>query len=277
MKIRHIKLRGLNAGGIAHLIAPLAIVVLVGIIGTYMLVASHAATPCSASDISSGTAYYKNLRGECSTSSAPKKTSTASTPTSSCSGDKQRAGCSQIAQQSKARHKDSANGETAKIPLSPTSNEPPTETAQVVSSIPAAPTAKPAGDIIITTYVNDPEIDKKGGKDHRIGSVSIKVERIGGKENCDNKKSQTSKTNSMQEILKKDGTKVFVKGTVHFLGCDTGKYKVTLLGRKGYTPAGSTTKEFNLNNDEIQKVYFVVNKVQAKTVSTDTTQTGSVQ
>lgn len=39
-----LRMKALNAKGIAHFVAPLVIVLLVGVIGTYMLVASHAAT-----------------------------------------------------------------------------------------------------------------------------------------------------------------------------------------------------------------------------------------
>ncbi len=243
MKIKQIKLLNLNANGIAHFLVPLVIIMIVASVGTYMLVASKAA-------VNDG--GYNGADAVCYSSTYPAS---------------QRTSCVKaIAQQerdkrkTKARNADSGTTAIASIPANPSSNDPPTVASRVISRIAAVPAAPPSGNILVVTYVNDPAIDKAGGKDHRLGLVRVKVERIGGSNNCDNRKIQTAKTNAKQELTRKDGTKVLVKGTVNFLGCATGAYKITLLGRTGYTAAGPKVKQITLSNDEHQKVSFVLNK-----------------
>lgn len=243
MKIKQIKLHNLNAEGITHLLIPFVIIMLVASVGTYMLVASKAA-------VNGG--GYNGADAICYSSTYPVS---------------QRASCvagvakmERDRRAAKARNADSGNTAISSIPANPISNDPPTVASPIISKIAAPPAAPPSGNILVVTYVNDPAIERAGGKDHRLGLVRVKVERTGGPNNCDSRKSQTAKTNAKQELTRKDGTKILVKGTVNFLGCDTGNYTITLLGRKGYTAAGPKVKQITLSNDEHQKVSFVLNK-----------------
>lgn len=128
------------------------------------------------------------------------------------------------------------------------------------------------GNVVVVTYVDDPKIDKKGNKDHRLGGVDVKVERVDGDMKCANRKKTAARTNGKSEMKDKDGkvikdskgNPVPFKGTVNYRMCNAGKYKATVIGRDGYTPVGKKTIEFNLKNDEIQTVKFVLKK-NAKT------------
>lgn len=120
------------------------------------------------------------------------------------------------------------------------------------------------GNIAIITYVDDPQVDKKGNRDHRLGLVNVKVDRLDGDQKCTNRKSKNAKTNAKREQKNSEGKDVFVKGTVNYRMCNAGKYKVTMEGRAGYTALGKTTSEFTLKNNEVQTVKFVLKK-NAKT------------
>lgn len=112
------------------------------------------------------------------------------------------------------------------------------------------------GNIQIITYVDKERIDKKGNRDARIGNVTVKIERIDGEDpDCSNRNKKSGKTNGMRLTPK---SKKFVKGTINWRGCATGKYKATLVGREGYDNVGQTEKEFYLSDDETQIVKFVV-------------------
>ncbi len=136
----------------------------------------------------------------------------------------------------------------------------------------------------MTTYVDDPKIDKKGGKDHRIGGFKVKVENLStsGPNNCDNTKRIKGVETPFGTTNKKVKTKVkgqkdpvLVHGTVHFLNCDAGKYKVTILTpltRGNYELETPSVRTFTLNDNETEVPFFVVKKKTAKGASGSTTQ-----
>lgn len=117
------------------------------------------------------------------------------------------------------------------------------------TDLPAAPTEKPEGNIVILTRVLE------DNKKKRIGSVKVKIEREGDNAKCDNKKKLSGKTNSRAVT---NGAKT--KGSIHFIGCATGAYTVSVEGRKGYRIVGADTKKINLTEEETQVVKFTLEK-----------------
>lgn len=122
------------------------------------------------------------------------------------------------------------------------------------------PVVNPDGDIRVVTYLDDPNI--KGDENKRLGGVAIKITKDGNKPSCATHKSGKGKTNSKGYINRKaDNKKILVKGTVNFIGCDTGSYKVVMEGRKGYKIKGtSITETVNVEDDKTTEVKFVLQK-----------------
>lgn len=166
------------------------------------------------------------------------------------------------------------NGGTANAEPSAGDVGPPVVLAQPIDSVLIAPTPEPKGNIIITTCLKADSKQERCDKDHRLGKVRVKVERVDGAENCDNRTHKVGLTNQ-QTSIKRNGKDVTVKGTIHYIGCDTGKYRVSVVdaslkdsrvGRKGYRlVAGShNPKEFTLSDNENQHIFFVLEKGTVK-------------
>ena len=243
MKKFNIKFSPLDSRGISHFFIPLALIVLVAIGGTYTLVASHAATCDKSVFFPQGKPVCDKFSQNPPATTTPKSTVSTSTA-------------------KPVSHAPFIPVSTVTAPVGLPASTEPTSVAGS-SQTHYKPKPKPSGDIVIVTYVDDPAIDKTGGKDHRLGGVSIKVDNQSGPNNCDNRKNAEGTTNKTGHFTPKDSkTPVLVKGTMHYLNCDTGKYKVTLVGRKGYTAVSPSVREFTLNNNETQRVFFVMKKTQ---------------
>lgn len=279
-------IKPLNSRGISHLLVPLLVVVTVAVGGTYMLVASHADPPCSKRAQTSG-ACKKSAFTQLTGAQAPG----AKLPSQSCNGTyvpstgkcvaanavpacasnyvpshgtcvAQSSGSSSSSSSSSSPSSSSSAGASGSVSATAPSNG---GSSSVSGGSAASYKARPdpTGDIVVTTYLNDPSVDAKGGKDTRLGGVKVKVERVGGANSCDNRKSDTGTTFSSHYVKHKDGTKVLNRGNIHYLNCNTGKYKATLIGRKGYTAHSPSTREFTLSNNETQLVWFSLDKASS--------------
>lgn len=127
----------------------------------------------------------------------------------------------------------------------------------------AIPKSQPEGDVQIVTYLDNPKT--KDATDRRIGGIKVTLKKINGSSNCATHKSGTGKTNGVAKS--KDGN--LVKGTINFIGCDTGEYTVTFGGRTGYKlrDGSKETKTITIEDDKTTEVKFVVVKA-SRTVST---------
>lgn len=126
---------------------------------------------------------------------------------------------------------------------------------------PLPPPPPPVGNINVITYLNDPA--QPGLKNARIGKVKVKVQREVGVNSCRNRRNNPNATTIAQGYIKrKSGKQVFVRGTVHFVACNTGNYQVTYVGRKGYQLAKGMdkTRTITLNDDETVTVTFILTK-----------------
>lgn len=134
------------------------------------------------------------------------------------------------------------------------------DTASANNVAAAVPTANPEGNVVVVTYVDTPQGGAANGRDQRLGNVTVRVERVGGRNQCDNRKDNpAAKTNAVKTI-QDNGKAVLVHGTAHFLGCSAGQYRVTLVGRKNYAPVSSQVKTFTLADDQTEVVPFVLKK-----------------
>lgn len=115
------------------------------------------------------------------------------------------------------------------------------------------------GNVLVITYLDQERVDSKGNRDKRLGLVNVKVEKVDGSAKCSNRKGTTAKTNGVRTI-KKDGEDILVKGTANWRNCNEGKYKVTAVGRDGYTVKGDTTKEVTVTDDNTEVIKFVLTK-----------------
>lgn len=272
-------MKKLNAQGVSHILIPLLVIVVFAVGGTFMLVSSYAGTGTVVNDSSQGKLVGGDPSQGTLTTTAPgkkkpkppaKPKSAPATPRVS-QGDPTGGGTgSQTGGDGEPAATDQASTGTVKV-TQPTS-----------SKASFTPKPKPSGDIIAVTYVNDPEIDKKGDKDHRIGGFKVKIERQGGPNNCDNTKKVFGTTNKTKKLTPKgEKTPVLVHGTVHFLNCDAGEYKATLMKpyRSGYKVISPTVRTFTLDNNATEVPFFVVekkSKTKASTTPSAASGTGGV-
>lgn len=260
-------MKKLNAQGVSHILIPLLVIVVFAVGGTFMLVSSYAGTGTVVNDSSQGKLVGGDPSQGTLTTTAPgkKKEKPPVKPRSApaapvvAQGDPGGGNTgSQVAGNGGPAANDQSTSGTVRI------TQPKSSKASFKTK------SKPSGDIIVVTYVNDPEIDKKGDKDHRIGGFKVKVERQGGKNFCDNTKKNFGTTNKTKMHTPKGEKPVLVHGTVHFLNCDAGKYKVTVTKvRSGYKMISPTVREFTLNDNETEVPFFVAEK-KAKANSTNT-------
>lgn len=263
-------MKKLNTQGVSHIVVPLLVIVVVAIGGTFMLVSSYANRTPNVTDNS-------DSRTPTVTDTADGRTPTTGKPKTNTKPKSTEAG-KRISSDRPDRTDRKDTGAQTGGDGGPAATEQ-ASTGTVKISQPTSskasftPKSKPSGDIIAVTYVNDPEIDKKGDKDHRIGGFKIKIERVGGANNCDNTKKIFGTTNKTKKLTPKgEKTPVLVHGTVHFLNCDAGKYKATLMKpyRGGtYKVISPTVREFTLNDNETEVPFFVVEK-KTKASSTNT-------
>lgn len=265
------KLKKLDARGISHLMIPLAIMVLVGLVGTYLIVGSHAAS-CTYN-------AHKESTWGCP---LPKQSATNSAgQTDGANGYKQKAikkapacsgkhlpdgGCLATLPKAKVQattQADQGNNADSTVPTSnPAGNYDPAPS----SSARSYPTAKvkkpdPRGDIVIVSYVNDATDPKADNQ--RIGRVAVKLSREGGAADCSTHRSGKGSTSEQKYFTRKDGTKILKHGVISFLNCRAGKYTVTTTGRSGYTVLSNKTKTFTLSANENELVKFVIQKKEA--------------
>lgn len=141
-----------------------------------------------------------------------------------------------------------------------------------VAATPQSPPPPQTGNITVITYVNNPK--KEGFNNARLSNVKVSVKKINGSNNCQNRKNKAESSSNTSRYLKdkngnyvktKDGKRVIVFGSTHYLECNAGDYEVTLIGRKGYSPVkGTETKKvIHLQDDETQTVTFSMNKDKA--------------
>lgn len=116
---------------------------------------------------------------------------------------------------------------------------------------------KENGNIVVITYADRERQEADGTFNGRIGNVKVKVKRTSGENDCSNRKKSEGKTNNVR--YKKDG-KTLIKGTINYRTCNTGKYKVELVGKDGYTAVGKTSEECKIEDDQTCVVKFVLKK-----------------
>ena len=248
--MRFMKPKSLNSRGIAHYVVPLVVVVLTGLVGTYLLVASHANSGLGCSGVNSikGTCSYGNI---CKPGYAPGGYG----------------GCTKLLKSypkapAKTTTADQGGGASASVPVStPASSS--TDSAPVAAPInyPIVKHTGARGDIIVVSYVHVP-----GQQDNqRIGGLAVKVSRNGGGSDCKTHKNGKGSTSQQQYLKRKGRPDVLTHGTIHFLNCKAGEYTVTTTGRKGYSVVSSTSKSFTLNDNENQRVPFVIQKITTAT------------
>lgn len=123
---------------------------------------------------------------------------------------------------------------------------------------------KTDGDIVVLTYLDDPSKPKR--LDQRIGNVKVKIDKVKGSPSCDNRPKTsdlTAATNAKKFQQSKDSDdKLFVHGTVNFKGCNSGKYKITIVGREGYKLRNGEDKvqEVTVEKDKTTEVVFTLVK-----------------
>jgi hypothetical protein len=268
-----IKLRKLDPRGMAHFVMPLAVVMVVGLVGTYMLVASKAAT-CKT--VHATTANGKPLPAEtvCQKSEASidaqNKANAAKARANAKPRTPQNPTPAQARSQARTNSGASDTAATNAAPTAPPSNDPePTSTPVAPVAAAAAKYVRPNGNIVIVTY-RDTAIASQDGHDRRLGGVKVKVARAGGPNGCTTHTSGTASTNTHHYL---DAAKKVLDthhGTAHFKNCNTGQFTVSLVGLKGYTAVSKSSRTFTLNNNETKTVSFVLGKVVTYTTAPTT-------
>lgn len=295
--MKKIPLRRLNASGLAHFVLPLLIIVAMGLTGTYMVVSSNANSgdPCASANAlaqqdpanqlrieSAQRCRTANIKHYCSQAgqvvaadgkscraSVPRKTYPPCVgsdnaflncvnnkpPEKRKSAEKKRV--NKIGQESVA---DGGTQSAKDIAPKHQSKQPPIQAIQVNNVVPPALAeyVKPTGNVTIVTYLDNPATAKTN--DSRLGNVNVTLERIGAQLKCANRKTSAAKTNGVKY---RKGTQILVKGTVHFLNCEVGQYKATLVGRANYqaaTGVNANIQSFTLSKNETQVISFVLEK-----------------
>lgn len=277
--IHHKKLTALNARGISHYLLPLLIVVIVSVLGTYKLVASHAdayiyvpiGSNCPAGSSLWDEPYNYNGKSvvRCKQSAAPAQSASsgvtssapsstdicANHPTAACALQEQRRQQKKNANTNAARNTDAAEN-VANAPQATDTTADPQPVAASIStytSKPAAPTVKPEGNLVVLSCLHKDCNPKHIA--NRIGGVGITISRAGGNEKCDNHTRLSLLTNKTTIVHGK-----VAKGSAHFLGCTAGSYTITTTGRSGYTVVSAKSKQVSLAQDQIVYVKFYLVK-----------------
>jgi len=298
------KLKKLDVSGISHLMIPLVIMVLVGLVGTYLIVGSHA-DAVRTTTVNAGQpcppGYYrfsqvgnkitcKNLSDAQKLSPKSNATTATHAPVTDAQSTNGNYGCPAGYAYSISRTCQKiihpSSGGSGGAHTAPTNsgdqegnaivNVPPTVTASNPDPAPVASAATyatvkhsdPRGDIVIASYVNDAANPKADNA--LIGGLNVSISRDGGGADCLTHKTGKGQTSQSKSVKHKNGTKIY--GTVTFLNCKAGKYTVTTTGRSGYTLLSKKTKSFTLSDKENQRVSFVIQKDAVKT-----SRTGGVQ
>jgi hypothetical protein len=263
----------LGQNGIAHLAALIAIVVVVATGGAFMLVKSHAAAACKnggftiqpsgqcvCEDPSKGyiTGFDYEYR------SCPNKPK--ATPNKGILSSNEKQSMLQTKAKAKAdkaqriKAKKEIPGGLHGSPAKPQSTDP-LPVSIPFAGAPAAATvsgvtaqADPIGNITVVTFADKPIRTRT---DQHIGGMQISIERTDGKAQCDTHKNGKGLTNHRES---NDSQGNNVHGTIHFVGCNAGTYKVTATGRLGYSLVSHSPKTIHLSGNETQRVSFVFTK-----------------